>query len=86
MSKYYHPDSDFYRKVLKQEAPATTTHITEEDIMRNLTTPETRNWRLEGNQLTVETSLGRVTQTIPTDYICTGTDDKGMPILTKIKL
>lgn len=85
-SAYYHPDADYYRKVLKTEPPKTTTHITEEDMMRNLTPAKTYNWRLEGSLLICDSDLGKISQTIPPDYVCQGTDTNGRPILTKIKL
>ena len=45
-----------------------------------------RNWRMEGNELICDTDFGPVRQRIPTDYICHGTDDKGLPILKKLVL
>jgi hypothetical protein len=41
---------------------------------------------MEGNQLLCDTEHGKVVQTIPTDYICTGTDSDNKPILQKIVL
>lgn len=43
-----------------------------------------RNWRLEGNQLHCETDFGPMGQTIPTNYILMGTDEKGLPIFKKV--
>ncbi len=43
-------------------------------------------WRLEGNQLRGMTDMGELVQTIPTDYILTGTDDNGLPIFKKVDI
>lgn len=43
-----------------------------------------RNWRMEGNRLMCDTDFGPLVQNIPTDYICLGTDQKGLPILKKV--
>lgn len=42
------------------------------------------NWRIDGNLLLADTEFGPLSQRIPTDYICKGTDEDGMPILVKI--
>lgn len=42
------------------------------------------SWRMEGNMLIAETNHGVLAQAIPTDYICFGMDDQGLPILKKI--
>lgn len=42
------------------------------------------NWRLEGNLLTCDTDEGPLSQNIPPNYICKGTDVEGLPILVKI--
>lgn len=43
------------------------------------------NWRLEGNLLICDTDQGTLSQMLKgTDWLCKGTDDKGLPILTKI--
>lgn len=64
--------------------PTSQAHGTEEDIRQNLVPLKTRNWRMRGNQLIADTDFGELAQTIPTDYICKGTDKNGMPILVKI--
>lgn len=56
----------------------------ENPLSEQLPRLKTRNWRLEGNTLIADTDQGPLVQTIPTNYICKGTDDKGMPILVKI--
>ena len=85
MNKYYHPDTDFIRK-LGGALPTVQTHGTEEDITKSLTPLKPHSWRLEGNQLIGQTEMGELRQTIPTDYICRGTNDQGLPILEKISL
>ena len=42
------------------------------------------SWHLKGNVLYAETDHGPVVQTIPTDYICKGMDERGLPILVKL--
>jgi hypothetical protein len=43
-----------------------------------------RNWSLSGNELSCDTDFGPMTQTISSDYILLGTDEKGLPILKKV--
>lgn len=86
MPKYYHPDSDYYRKKLGVEPPKATPHVTEEEMANNMQRLMPNSWTLEGNELVGMTEMGELRQTIPTDYICTGTDDKGLPILKKVVL
>lgn len=83
MNRYYHPDTDFIRK-LGATPPTAQTHGTEDDIAQRLKPLKPNSWRLEGNKLISQTEMGVLVQTIPTDYICRGTDDKGLPILEKI--
>lgn len=83
--KYYHPDTDFIRK-LGAAPPIATPHVTEEEILKNMKQLKPNSWRLEGNKLIGDTEMGRLVQFIPTDYICKGTDDKGLPILEKIDI
>ena len=86
MSKYYHPDSDYYRKVLKTEAPKSTAHLTEEELERNMERLMPNSWTLKGNLLEGMTSRGRLVQTIPTSHILVGTDTEGLPVFKKIEL
>lgn len=81
--KYYHPDTDFYRK-LDVALPTADSHGTEEDIRKNLTPLKPYSWHLEGNQLIGLTDTGKFAQTIDPNYICKGIDSSGMPILEKI--
>lgn len=65
-------------------APTSDPHGTEQDIQKNMTRLMPTSWRQEGNQLIGETSMGRLVQTIPTNKILVGTDDKGLPIFRDI--
>lgn len=84
-SNYYHPQTDELRK-LGINPPEAAVHGTEDDIREKLKPVMPNNWHLEGNQLIGYTEMGKLVQNIPTDYICHGVDDKGMPILKKIQL
>lgn len=65
--------------------PESISHGTEEDIKAKLTELRPREWRLRGNQLYGKTEMGEIRQTIPTGYICVGTDE-GLPIFQKVVL
>lgn len=82
---YYHPDTDQMRK-WDVPLPTAEVHGTEEDIRANLKPIKAHSWRQEGNRLIAQTDMGELSQTIPIDYICHGTDAKGLPILRKIVL
>ncbi len=84
MAKYYHPESDFYRKILRQTPPETIPHLTEEEIRANMKRLLPLSWTLEGNLLKGQTEQGLLVQRIPTDYILVGTDAKGLPIFKKV--
>lgn len=84
-SNYYHPQADEYRK-LGITPPESHVHGTEEDIRSRLKPVMPTNWHMEGNQLIGYTEMGKLSQTIPTDYICHGVDDNGMPILKRVEL
>lgn len=58
--------------------------VTPDNIAEKLTPLRAQKWRLEGNKLIATTDFGEVVNFIPTNYICKGMDDKGMPILVKI--
>ena len=65
--------------------PSHTSHdLTPNDIARRVTPLKPRNWRLEGNKLIADTDWGPLVNYIPTDYILTGTDGRGLPILKKL--
>jgi hypothetical protein len=84
--KYFHPDSDFFRKVLHQAAPEAIAHATEEEILQNMKRLQPKSWILRGNVLEGMTEQGKLVQTIPPDYILEGTDEKGLPKFRKIVL
>ena len=83
---YHHPDSDFYRKVLDSPPPSVSTHGTEDEVRDNLKPLKTWGWKLEGDQLSCETNMGKLVQKISPDYICLGDDPNGMPLLKKINV
>lgn len=83
--KYYHPDTDFARK-LGIAPPKAYPHGNAEEIRAKLKRANFKSWRLEGNRLIGDSDLGPVTQIIPTDYICHGMDSEGLPILKKVVL
>lgn len=66
--------------------PSHTPHGLPDDIRASLQRLQPRNWRLEGNKLIGMTDMGPLVQYIPTNVICLGSDEKGLPILEKIKL
>lgn len=81
--KYYHPQTDFFRK-FSMPAPQTITHGTEDDVKEKMTELKPTKWRLEGNKLIGDTEMGPLVNFIPSNYILKGTDSKGMPILEKL--
>lgn len=66
--------------------PVHQDHLQVDDISKNLKRVKTHSWKLEGNTLTAQTDMGKLVQTIPPDYILTGEDAEGLPILKKIVL
>lgn len=66
--------------------PKVTPHGMPEDIRGNLTKLMPNKWRLSGNTLIGESEQGVIKQTIPTDYILTGSDMNGLPVFKKIVL
>jgi len=82
----YQPEDTEFIKSLEADAPKFTVHGLPEDIRQRLRTAKTWNWKLNGTELSCETDLGPLVQQIPPNYVCHGTDAKGMPILKKINL
>ena len=82
---YYHPDKDWFVKH-DLTPPSSVGHGSEDEIAKHLSKPQIKNWHLEGNKLIGTYDGGTVMQSIPTDYICMGTDEKGLPILQKVVL
>lgn len=69
-----------------RERPSHEAHGTPEDIRGSLKRAHAYSWHMEGNELVADTDLGPLRQMIPTDYICLGSDEQGLPILKKIGL
>jgi hypothetical protein len=80
------PNSKEYKEFEKWQVkqPDHQPHGTDEDIRANLKRVKPRNWRMEGNELIADTDLGKLVQRIPVDYILTGEDASGLPVLEKI--
>lgn len=83
--KYYHPQTDFYRKY-KLDPPESISHGTEEAIRDKMEKLQPTTWRQEGNKLIGKTPQGELVNFIPTNYLLQGTDDDGLPILKEIDL
>lgn len=64
--------------------PSHEEHGTPDDIRERLQKSVAESWHLEGNVLVAKTQHGEVRQTIPSNYICHGMDDNGLPMLQKI--
>jgi hypothetical protein len=69
---------------------ARPTHISHgvntEDLDAHMKQLMPNTWRLEGNTLIGETEMGPLVQQIDPEYILSGTDEKGLPIFTKVVL
>jgi hypothetical protein len=83
--EYKAPGTDFLTK-LELTPPDSSVHGTEEDIRSNLKPLKTWGWKLEGNQLSCQTDMGNLVQTIPTGYICLGDGPDGLPLLRRIDI
>ena len=66
------------------EAPTHSAHMTDEQIQEHSKKLLPRSWKLEGNKLKGQTDMGELVLFIGTDYILTGTDEQGLPILKKV--
>lgn len=64
--------------------PRVTPHGNDRDIRDYLTPEMPTRWIQEGNQLIGESEKGRFVQTIPTNKLLVGTDEKGLPIFKDI--
>lgn len=76
----------WYDKHQKARPTHTPHGITSENINEHMRELRPDSWRLEGNVLRGMTEMGELVQTIPTDYILTGTDEKGLPVFKKVVL
>lgn len=83
--QYHHPQEDQFRK-WNVPVPSAIPHLTEDEIKQHLKPMLPGKWRAEGNQLIAETENGVHVQTIPSDQLLIGTDEKGMPVFRKIVL
>lgn len=68
------------------DPPTRQGHGTTSEIRDNLVNLKPHSWYMEGNKLIGQTEMGPLTQFLPTDYICRGTDNQGLPILEKVVL
>lgn len=66
--------------------PTHEPHGDPEAVVKGMKKQLPTEWKLKGNMLTGKTSMGQIGHTIPPNYILKGTDEKGMPILEKIKM
>lgn len=64
--------------------PTSEPHGEPDEIRGNLKKLMPDSWHMEGNKLIGQTEMGELVQHLPTDYICTGTDSKGLPKLKKV--
>lgn len=67
------------------EAPETIAHGTVDDIKDKMEKLLPNSWRLEGNRLIGETSMGTLVNMLPTDVILVGEKD-GKPIFRKVDI
>lgn len=67
--------------------PSSVSHgLTPDEIGSKVKPLKPHSWRLEGNRLIAKTEMGELVNYISTDYILTGIDKDGLPVLTKIKV
>lgn len=89
MNKYYHPDTDFWRKYNVAPPEATSHQVVdtfESPLSEKLKQLLPNSWKLEGNKLSGMTEMGELVQFIPTDYILIGKDSRGLPVFQKVVL
>lgn len=85
MADYKPYDHDWYVKQ-QLKPPEAIVHGTDEDIREKLKPAKTWGWKLQGNELSCQTDLGPLVQTIDPNYILVGEDEKGLPILQRVVL
>jgi len=61
-----------------------TPHGSDKDISEYLKPEMPTTWRQVGNQLIGESEKGQFSQTIPTNKLLIGSDEKGLPIFKDI--
>lgn len=69
-----------------QPLPSHKTHGTEDEIRDKMEQLLPNSWHMEGNKLVGRTKMGPLIQWLPTDYICLGTDENGLPVLKKVDI
>lgn len=75
---------DRWGKARPTHLPHNVVDTFENPLSEQLKRVKCSNWRMEGNKLIADTDQGPLVQYIPTNYICLGTDKKGLPILKKV--
>jgi hypothetical protein len=75
---------DYWKVARPSHEPHGVQDTWENPLSKQLVSGNPRNWRLSGNQLTCDTDFGPLTQTIPSDHILIGEDDKHLPIFKKL--
>lgn len=76
-------DKKLYSR-LGLEQPQHIPHITEDELRQRIKIEANHKWSQVGNRLICECEIGKHSTLVPTDVLLKGTDDKGLPILTKI--
>lgn len=76
----------FYDKHNKQRPSHAQHGVSPDNLSEHMRQLKPNKWKLHGNVLTGETDMGTLSQTIPTDYILTHTDEDGLPVFKKIVL
>lgn len=70
------------------ERPEHIPFMTEEEMERKFAEIRANtvhgDWKQEGNRLTCNKCNPKHSDTIPTDYLLQGTDERGLPILKKL--
>lgn len=81
-----HPEDKIYEE-WGVEPPSHESHATEEEIKEALSKPVVHHWKQKGAVLICDACpWEHATEPRFKDYILTGTDEKGLPILQKVVL
>lgn len=86
MQQYSEEMLKWYDRYGKSRPSHTSHNVSTDDLEKHMKRLVPNEWRLEGNMLIGKTEMGPLAQTIPPDYILTGTDEAGLPIFQKIVL
>lgn len=79
-----HKDDAWYERRGVAPPERISHEMTPEDIRDKVQDLHPRNWRAEGNRLFCDTDMGTLVQHIPTDYIFSGMDKKGLPTFRQV--